>query len=60
MQNHLLLLPVHINFYSMCWFKRVKKNILFPMVKMVANYAKIGRVGKLEAAIQQVLFDQIF
>ena len=30
------------------------------MVKMVANYAKIGRVGKLEAAIQQVLFVQIF
>ena len=27
---------------------------LFPIVKLIANYAEIGRVGKLEANSQQV------
>ena len=30
------------------------------LVKMIAHYAEIGRVGKLKADFRQVSFDQIF
>ena len=36
-------------FYSIHWFKKNQIFSCFPIVKMAANYAEIGRVGILEA-----------
>ena len=33
---------------------------MFPIVQMAANYAEIGRVGKLKVGFLQVLLVQIF
>ena len=41
-------------------FKKNKMFSLFSIVKMAANYAGIGRVGKFAAAFQQVRFVQLF
>ena len=41
-------------------FLKIKYFLLFPIVKMIANYAEILRVGNLEADFQQVLLVQFF
>ena len=39
------------NFILVTGFKKLNF-LIFPIVKMAANYAEIGRIGKLEADFQ--------
>ena len=60
MQNHLSYLLMHKKLYSSHCFLKTQMFSLFRIVKMNANYAETGRVGNLEANIQQVPFAQFF
>ena len=51
---------MHKKFYSSHWILKNQIFLLFPMVKMNANYAEICRVGNLEADFQQVSLVQFF
>ena len=54
---------MHKNFYSSHWFLKNQIFLLFPIIKMNANYAeicKVGKVGNLEVDFQQGLLVQFF
>ena len=51
---------MHKKFSYSHWFLKNQIYLLFPIVRMNANYAEICRVGNLEADFQQVRLVQFF
>ena len=51
---------MHKKFNSIHWILKNRIFLLFPIVKMNANFAEICRVGNLEADFQQVPLVQFF
>ena len=41
-------------FFSFFFFEKSNTFLIFPIVKFSANYAEIGRVGKMEISFQHV------